>query len=272
MGPRRRTVDPTQDGRFIDFDTGMADFGGVHFDADEFSDLVVDHGVGAELRRSQVCPCVREETLGARASCPLCAGLRWIHPESGREPVTVLLGSQQLQRAALQGGTLLTGTVQVTFPVGIVPGEGDLLLPDGEVHVVHETLWRAAQPVAAARMRSRVTASDQVPQQPSQRRERLLYPDVTEIEAVWFWDDEGSQPLQAFENADWLHQGGRIVWLGDRGPAAGQAYTVRYHAPAAYLLFPGEPVYRQEAGTTMPYKAIANRLDRWGTPSLRDSR
>ncbi len=269
--PHRRQLRP-QDERFLRSDYGITDLGGIHIESQELSELIEDHGTGAELRRAQVCPCIRPETLGPRGSCPSCKGLRWLHPESARESVIALMQGQQLQRLALAGGELVTGTVKFSFPLGIIPGEGDMILPEGEVHVVHETLWRNDQPVRPSRMRSRVTTSDNQPLRLPPRRERLLYPDVLTVETVWYWDDDAGaegEAVQATQGHDFgPPRAGVIPWFPGRGPAGGKAYTVRYTAPAAYMLLPAEPAYRNEAGDSYPYSAIGNRLDRWGSPDF----
>ena len=142
-----------------------------------------------------------------------------------------------------------------------------MILPEGEVHAIHETLWRNDQPVRPSRMRARVRASDEQPVNQRPRRERLLYPDVLEVESVWYWDAESERAVQAVQGHDYAPpREGIIPWFEGRGPDAGQAYTVRYLAPAAYMLMPAEPVYRNEAGEEYPYMAIGQRLDRWGSP------
>tara|TARA_R110002110_G_scaffold30588_1_gene108188 strand:- start:9 stop:557 length:549 start_codon:yes stop_codon:yes gene_type:complete len=177
--------------------------------------------------------------------------------------------SQAIQRAQLAGGEILTGTAQVTFPLGIHPAHGDMVLPDGEVHVVHETLWRANNPVDGRRVKSRITSTDEVPSRPKARRERILYPKVAALEAVWYWG--GERAVEATEGHDFRYDGdGEVRWFDGRGPGQGEAFTVRYLAPAAYMLNPGEPAYRHEGDREFPYKAIAQRLDRWGDPDHRD--
>lgn len=255
----------------LDFDVGIGGLGGLHFDPFEMNDLVEKHGIGAELRQAVLCPCIRPETGHARASCPDCRGLRWLHPEALRQSVIVLLSSRNLQRQALAAGHMLTGTAQVTFPIGIVPGEGDLLLPEGEEHVVSEILYRAQLDASPSRVRALTTASDEQPPNLTPRRERLLYPDIVRVEHVVYWTDSApaGRATPATRDHDWrLGADGAIEWVAGRGPAPGAGYSVRYVAPAAYMLFPAEPKFRSENGQTMLYSVLAQRLDRWGAPAI----
>jgi len=246
---------------------GITDLGGIHIDPQELSELVVDHGQPAELRRAQLCPCIRPESQQARGNCGTCRGLGWFHPvgDKYREPVIALILSQQLQRDFRQAGHILTGTVQVTFPLGIVPGEADILLPEVEEHVISETLWRLDRPIRDRLVRARQTTSDQAAPKTAPFRERLIYPDVISVESIWYWDDETQSPVETFPGHDYLDEfhDGEVRWHPGRGPDPGKAYTVRYRAPAAYMLEPGEPIFRSEHGAAFPYKVVGQRLDRW---------
>jgi hypothetical protein len=250
-------------------DVSINDFAHLHLDPHELSDLIETHGTGAELRRAVWCPCVRVETRAPRTGCPHCKGLRFTYPDKLRDDVVCLVQSRNPKRALVPAGELVTGIAVVTFPLGIVPGLGDMLLPEGEFHVVHESLWRAYQPIDNQTIRDRLrrTRDTEAPKiDPGP--EILLYPKIACVEHL-HWIDRETAKLCEGSAADYELQGATVVWREGRGPAAGDAYSIRYRAQAAYILNPGEPVTRAESGQGMPYRVEAQRLDKWGTPSLR---
>ena len=250
----------------------LTDLGGLHIDPQELSELIVDHGQGCELRRAQLCPCIRPETGQPRGNCPSCRGLRFLHPtgDTYREGMVALILSQQLQREFRNAGVLVTGTVRVLFPLGVLPGEGDLLLPDQEEHVVHERLIRDDRPVRDSIVRSRETSASQAAPKTVPFRERLLYPDLTMVESVWYWDDGEGRSFEATEGHDYKpgFPDGVVRWHPGRGPKAGEAYSVRYRAPAAYMLEPAQPMFRSEHNSVFPYSVTAQRLDQWSEARL----
>lgn len=248
----------------------MSGMPGFHINLEDLDNHILEHGVGAELRQAMPCPCARIENRQSRATCPNCAGQRWIFPEHMRKSVIVLTTSRSPMRKMRDAGELVSGTVQMTFTSDIRPGAGDMVLPDGDTHVVTQVLFRAVQQVDPTLVRSRSTHPDQLPPAGNVAPERLLYPDVIEVQEL-VWENEQRQ-LCFGRQGDYERVGNTILWSDGRGPAAGKAYTVRYIAPAAYMLFPGEPTIRGEGTQYYPIKCEAQRLDRWqepGSPDLR---
>jgi len=247
-------------------------FPGIHFNPEEYTSLILNHGSGAEYRRSVTCPCARIETRQAAMGCKFCRGLGLLYPEDLRGPTIVLDSSRSATNKWAAAGVLPSGTIQVSFPIGVIPAIGDMLLPDEEVHVVEETLWRDDRAVDGNvvrldRARMVPGRDDPVPQRAAV--ERLLYPDTTEIERVTYID-EARDAMVAARPADYrVAADGTFTWAAGRGPEPGKAYTVRYRAPAAYIVHSSAPVFRQEASTGMPYKATLGRLDRLSADDLR---
>lgn len=254
-------------GLIIDF--GLADHAAVHIDPQELEDVIETHGTGCEYRPAVRCPCLRVESGTPRVNCRHCKGLGWVYPKDRRGPTVALVREREPRTQDEVAGEATTGNVTVTFPLGVVPARGDMLLPDGEEHAVQQTLRRPAVQVSAAELRSRRTVPDQRPVALKAAAERLLYPDVKRIEAVT-WIDADDELREAREGVHYVLRGDLVEWVGDVGPARGAAYSVRYIAPAAYILDLGAPVFRSESGQVAPYRAMARRLDRWGSPSLRD--
>jgi hypothetical protein len=58
-------------------------------------------------------------------------------------------------------------------------------------------------------------------------------------------------------------------WVEGRGPAPGKGWTVRYRAPAAYMVDGAAPFFRQENNEDVPYRVTASRLDRMDPDDLR---
>jgi len=248
----------------------MSQMPGFHINLEDLDNHILEHGVGAELRRAMPCPCARIENRQSRATCPTCAGQRWIFPEHMRSSVIVMVSSRSPMRKMREAGELITGTIQMTFTSDIRPGPGDMVLPDEDTHVVTQVLFRAVQQVDPALVRSRSTHPSQLPPAGTVAPERLLYPDVIDVQEL-AWEDEQRRVCFA-RQGDYDRVGNTITWRDGSGPAAGRAYTVRYTAPAAYMLFPGEPLVRAEGPRYYPIRCEAQRLDRWqepGSPDLR---
>lgn len=243
-------------------------FAHFHINVEELNDLVETHGIGCEWRQAVWCPCIRPDTRSARAGCPHCRGLRFTYPQELRVDMIALVQNRHPQRSLTPSGELITGMAVITFPIGPVPAVGDMVLPCGEFHVVHETLWRAYNPIDNTAVKARVSRTrDALPPKIEAQPEKLLYPDPIEIDRLHWIDANGK--LCVASAADYELVGNEIRWRAGRGPATGDGYSLRYKAKAAYILNPGEPVYRREGpGAGWPYKVEAARLDRWGDPSL----
>lgn len=251
--------------------SSIGDFPPLHMNPQEFSDLVILHGSSGELRPGVLCPCMRVETKRPSAGCDVCRGTGWIYPKDRRCPMVFLDHSRSVRRQHNGPGYLSDGTIAVTFPCGVVPAKGDLLLPDGEIHVVHEIFHRDVNQVNNrlleeshrkvrddALQRSRVPDWVRRPFQPT--RNRLLYPEHHEIEALyWIRDDDLVEARRGIEYR--LDPDGTITWIHD-GPARGQGFTVRYRAPAAYIIHPEAPSFRHESDLAMPWSARGQALDR----------
>lgn len=243
------------------------DFPEVRFDPEEFEGLLHARGVGCLLRKAIRCPCQRIETRQARVGCPSCAGTGFAYPVELEEPIVALVLGRSPRRSQLPVGQEVVGTCTITFPMGVIPSQGDMVLPDGEEHAVQQVLRRSVAQVDPQVVRDRATAPDHRAPVLAPTTERLLYPDVTRIEHLYWMDDD--QRLHAGEEGrDFTRRANLIEFRPGRGPSPGKAFTVRYRAPAAYVVSPGEPVSRTGEGN-FPYRCDGQRLDRWGTSDLR---
>lgn len=253
-------------------DVSIGDWAEFHVNIAELDDLIETHGVGAELRRAVECPCVRLESLAARLGCPHCHGLQWVYPEDMREYIVVLLTSRRPTERVTQAGRTVTGQLQALFPSGILPARGDQIFPAGERHVVQQFVHRQVSQVSGRKLRDEATVWDQVA--PAQRPSygRLLYEDAT-IESVhWIVPYVGAADERLVSGRlghEFHMQGREVIWHGEHGPRPGDAFSVRYQAPAAYMLYTGVPVYRAEAGAPYPYRADVDRLDKYAEEDLR---
>lgn len=239
----------------------VAQMAGLHLSAAELDLAIVTHGSSGELRRHVHCPCLRIDTRSAAIDCEHCRGTGRLYPPAMRQPLIVLDLQRNATLKLVAAGRVPSGTVQLTFPSGVVPGDGDMWLPDEEVHVVEEVLYReGSSRVTDAILRDRRISPDQVKPALGARRERLLYPTPCCVEHVAYVDDEGKL-IQA--NGAEYHVDGEGYWTWRvGGPSPGRAWSVRYRAPAAYLVHTSAPVYRVEADEPMPHRVIAQRLDR----------
>jgi len=236
----------------------LAAFAPLHLNPDEINDFILIHGACGEYRKGFLCPCSRLETGLASAGCEVCHGVGYIHPEKDRHPLVFLDHSRQAQFRFRGVGSLADGTIAITFPSGIVPGRGDLILPDHEVVVVHEQFHRDVQQATLRTLADRrlVPEQDHGPFRP--RPARLLYPSVTEVEALhWIHED---RLVEAHAGVDYRIRAGRIEWLPGVAPDVGEGFSVRYTAPAAYMVAGNMPNYRTEGGRALPWSVTAQQL------------
>jgi hypothetical protein len=249
----------------------IGDFAALHIDPIEINDLIEIHGVGAELRKAVANPNQRIETHAPRTN-GYGRGLSWVYPLDQRLPIIVVLQNRSPKRELVMAGEVTTGQAWALFPIGIHPAEGDLVLPDGEEHVVSETLTRLEQQIDNAKLRARLWDDRTTPAPKIKARpERLLYPEVCCLEGIWWVNEADDGLCQATEGIDYRLKGNVVAWEPGRGPEAGKAYTVRYRAPAAYVCSAAAPIFRAEGGRGMPFRCQVQRLDRWGDPDLRDN-
>lgn len=269
MPPRVPASEFMDEFRPPSLDTGFkgVDFPETSLDAGEFADLIESRGVGCMLRRAVRCPCQRIETRQPRMGCPTCKGLGYAYPEELTTPTVAIVQSRSARRQNMGSGQQVTGTCSVTFLPGIIPAQGDQIIPDGDEHAVQQVLRRSVAQVVPEVVRGRATAPEHLAPVIRATTEALLYPDVTRVEALHWLDGEGRLRM-GIEGRDYRRVDNVIEFLGDSGPAPGTAYTIRYRAPAVYVLSPAEPVART-AELDFPYKCEAQRLDRWGEGDLR---
>lgn len=249
----------------------ITDFATLHMDPGELDEFINQHGSCCKLRRAVRCPCRRLESGHAAADCRLCNGTGFTYPAELEMELVALVLNRNAKRNVTAGvGDLVTGTVVCTFPLGVVPAQGDQLLPDGEQHVVQETMYRAGRQTDPDRIRQLRGHDLGVTPPRVGLVDRLLYPDVVAVEALHYIEGDGADTrLAVATGADYELVGREIRWRDGRGPAPGKAYTVRYRAPAAYMVRPAEPILRVEYDAGLPYRCEAQRLDRWGEGDLR---
>jgi hypothetical protein len=240
----------------------------LHFNPKELTELIIQHGTDSEYRRAMICPCSRIETGMAAIGCKACRGLGFLYPPELRCPTTFLNSGRSNDLRQQPAGYTTSGQMQVTFPSGLIPGRGDLVLPACEEHEVHEHFHRAVQQVDHRELPRQF---DVAPRPLRARAERLLYPEITKLEEV-YWLQDRERPMRGREGVDFTLQtrngGLHVVWTDGRGPAPGEGYSLRYRAPATYMVEPGRALHRNEANVTLPYRATLHRLDQMAEADL----
>lgn len=241
-----------------------------HLSPLEFDALLRAHGSPVEYRPAIACPCVRIDTRMPAGTCPTCKGLGRVYPEALRKQVTVLDTQRSATLRLERAGLAAQGTIQLTFPVGVIPALGDMVLPCGDVHIVQETLFRdGTRRVTDAMIRDARRAPDHLPVAQRERTERLLYPGISCIELASYINADGAF-VMATEAQYTIDADSRWTWKEGFGPAPGAAWTVRYRAPAAYVVYTSSPMFRHEGGGgPMPYRVQAQRLDKVSAEDLR---
>lgn len=247
-------------------------FGSLHLSVQEFNEALLAHGSACEHRQAILCPCVRIETSQPDISCSHCRGVGYLYPVSMRQPLIVLDTQRNATMKWAQAGLMQDGTVMMTFPCGIIPGRGDLILPDNDVHVIQEHLFReGSRRVDDSMLRDERTRviKEQRKRPLGSRNEKLIYPTDVCVEAAFYIDaDDVLVPLTEGMHYK-LGPSNTWLWLDDWGPPPGKATSVRYQAPAAYMVEGSSPRLRQESTESMPYAVTLKRLDRVSPDDLR---
>jgi len=251
----------------------IGDFAEFHINPEEINAIIEIHGVGAEFRRGVMCPCQRPESGMARSECSVCKGVGWTYPKARYEPAVVLLTSRRGNLRFDAGGTVVDGQASCTFPMGYTPRRGDVIMPECEIHLVDQILYRQQKQLTGSELRENATVFDQLPPAVVKQRDRLLYDDAV-IVWVHYIQGYGTKDEKLVEAHQGVHYrlapGGEIVWLDDAmAPLPGQSFTVSYEAPAAYIVLRGEPVLRMEGGQRIPWRTDVERLDKWALEDFR---
>lgn len=214
-----------------------------HFDAEEFSQFIRDHGMPALWRRSVTCPCLSDSSGQPAVDCPYCfEGILW---DAGTQIVVVAPGRSRRDTYD-QFGYWMQGFVNLTFP-DVTPGHFDRIdATNAEMAITNERQIRGA-----------VDAS-------GRSRERLRFRHAIAVESAVAIVD-GTLFRYDVDADLTIGPAGEIRWTDDdHGPPRGAQYTMRYRAHPAWIIWaPGE---RDEGGNKMPYRAIAQRLDFFGRP------
>ena len=208
-------------------DTGL---GGPHFDPAEFDEAIRTHGHRAQVRPRRACPCADAVTGQPSVNCPSCDnGSLW---GVGAEE-WVLIPGRRRGDVYDPIGLYLNGMVIFSFKSTRTPGHLDRIeLLDAEMVVNQE----------------RHVVDD--------GKERVRVRPVLRVEAIDAWD--GAQAVEVAPASIEVDVTGQITWI-DSLPAAHTPYTLRYVTTPAYVLL--SPQSRDEGGSKMPYRAIAQRLD-----------
>lgn len=269
------------------------DFSIVTIDNPGNDDIVNTRGLPVEYRRSVTCPCLRSESGRARRGCLMCNGHGYVYPVELRQRIRVIASNHMANSKQIAAGEALTGRVSATFPSAIIPQVGDMVLPEGQFHVVDETIIHAQMPTSHAALAAlRENDLETLPVLTA-AEDILRYPVVESILGIWGWDPTAAQrtlagfnrkrksqltveELQKLQNAglpfyppsSYTLEGNVIVWK-DRAPAPGTVITVKYHAPAAYFIAEPPP-FRADASTRLNVKVSMIRWDALGQNNDQD--
>ena len=230
-------------------------------------------------RPAELCPCHSVEERKADAGCPECHGNGVRHPASRFIATRVLMASRNATAKPGAVGDWTMGSAEATFPSAIQPATNDLWLPGGsEVHIVNEAKRYTFQVDPAVHrgvyddnLGYETIRSPGLPDAP--RSERLLYPEVTQLLSVTWFDREFAPDRRLVtgrQGVDYRLRDGAVEFLdGGARPERGAGYSVQYKAPACYVVAAAQPAYRHVTGNRMPFRVSMQRLDRRGEQDVR---
>lgn len=246
-----------------------------HFGVGELDNHVRTHGTRGELRRGVLCPCQRPETHMPRGSCPSCKGVGWLYPVNMRCESYMAMQDRETAVRHTSAGVLTDGEVLATVLSTTPPERGDMWLPCGERHTIHQTLWRRQTQVSQSDMRAKLLGQDRTNSDTVMRPrlERLLYANSANHICHYEVDDPTTNDrrvVEAVVERDFRVIGQDVRWVDGVGPEPGRAYTIRYDAPAAYIVTKKIPRYREEGGQPLPQRCALAQLDRMQDRDIRE--
>ena len=234
---------------------------GIRLNPAEFDELILQHGNEGEFRKHVACPCRRDGRSAPRIDCADCYGSGRLYPPELRVRTMAYDHSRTQRQQALHAGLIPDGSVQITFLTALEPAMGDQWYPDHEEHTIEEMFQREGGAATTPTVVGLWDSLDSQPYVPPTGPPRLRYERPCCFEAVAYRDPDTervvlAQPYQYHVDED------RVWHWRSGGPRAGDYWTTRYRAPAAYQIHLEQPRYRSEAGRRLPYAVTALRLDR----------
>lgn len=249
--------------------SGTDQFPILQLDEDELNDVIETHGQCCVVRPMLPCPCRRGEMATPDIRCTSCNGTGRLYPVALEEPAMVLLLSRTPRGEAKPVASVDMADAQATFTLPTQPGDGDMVLPDGEVHVVTQQIRRTVTEVTHELLEEEPEAGlpglAVIP--PTPAKELLIYSGA-EIGAVYWYDRPNKRAVAAHEG-EYDLVGREFRWRDGFGPPPGVHYSIRYRAPAAYIVKLDPALYRQDGGARVPFRCAVMRLDKY---AVRDSR
>lgn len=229
-------------------------------DLEEIKAFIDQGSVAIRYWKAMTCPCATPATGQPNIVCALCRGLGWAYGshELDDDYGRALVHNRRSHKVGDDGGYITQGYASITFRIGIIPGDGDLVQVCVDREIVNDEYH-----VVGALLQDGTTA------------ETLRFRDVFCVERVMIFEPltrrvivppPGSWHFDAAER--------RVVFL--EPGMKGARYSVRYQARPEYvcqgqtakpLMRAGhddqlpEP-YRSKTDIVYPYNVQAVRLDR----------
>lgn len=240
--------------------------GGLNLTRGPFEALLARDGIPCEVRRGAPCPCAAGTSKVPESGCPGCSGLGYTYPPGLRTRLSILITGRNKQATGRGAGPVGVGTCSATFPGGTQPRIGDQIWPEGELVEVEQLVVFRVEHKPAERAQRIAIQSFTAP--PAENRVRrpglLLYPGIGELIWAGYLGDTGT--VEITPSSIGLFPLGNSTQV--RLPSDLQhltAISVRYQAPAVYMVSRAHPTRRLSApDPLLPSRVDLIGLDRWG--------
>lgn len=229
-------------------------------DLEEIKTFIDQGSVAIRYWKAMQCPCITPASGQPNLACHQCRGLGFVYDthEPDADYQRALVHNRSSQKLNEAGGFLTQGYASITFMIGIIPGDGDLVqvcvdreVVNDEYHVVGSQL------------------------QDGSSAETLRFRDVFCVEKVKVFEPVMRRVHEVPADMWHFDAGQRQVIFND--PAMrGARYSVRYQARPEYICLgqTAKPLmraghddqlpepYRTRTDIIFPYNVKAVRLDR----------
>lgn len=229
-------------------------------DLEEIKAFIDQGSVAIRYWKAMQCPCMTPSTGQPNMACNQCRGLGFVYDahECDEDYGRALVHARQSSKENKAGGVIQQGTCSITFKIGIIPADGDLVQVCVDREVVNDEYH-----VVGSQLQDGSTG------------ETLRFRDVFCVEKVKIFEPVTRKVFTA-DPATWAfdREQRRVVFLD---PAMkGARYSVRYQARPEYVCLgqTAKPLmraghddqlpepYRTRTDIVFPYNVQAVRLDR----------
>lgn len=229
-------------------------------DLEEIKAFIDQGSVAIRYWKAMQCPCMTPASGQPNLACNQCRGLGFVYdaPECDPDYQRALVHNRASSKGNKEGGVTQQGHASITFKIGIIPGDGDLVQVCVDREVVNDEYHIVGSQI-----------------QDGSTNETLRFRDVYCVEKVKVFQPLTREVFPVPPDQWTFDPAQRRVVFSDPG-MRGARYSVRYQARPEYICLgqTAKPLmraghddqlpepYRTRTDIVFPYNVQAIRLDR----------